>query len=221
MKNGTILLLNEAGGKQSSGEIPFTGSLTGNEGIRRLTLKALLKAGDSISYQVFIPDFSQVFKATRKWIGTEAIALNGKTVQAIKVEDSYEGLPIVRLSWLDKDGYVLRSSEPNPFGQMTLVLADEVTAKAVAVGETGLSEDQYTATLVRSNIRLPQPRRIESVTLKIKQNSPGMGLPDFGGSYQKVGSKSSDEVVITVQQPVPGQISEPLSELSKKRIPGV
>lgn len=66
IRQGVIHVVNEAGGKASSADVSYTGALSGNEGIRLLTLKTLNQVGDSLAYQVFIPDFGGVFKGVRK-----------------------------------------------------------------------------------------------------------------------------------------------------------
>ncbi|ODS86552.1 MAG: hypothetical protein ABS46_01050 [Cytophagaceae bacterium SCN 52-12] len=206
IRQSVIHTVNEAGGNASSAEVFYAGVLPGNEGIRLLTLKTLSRVGDSLAYQVFIPDLGRVFKGVRKYTGMEQVELNGKITNAMKVKDTFEGFPIVRESWLDPEGRLLKSSEPNPFGQMTLALSNETSARAIAAMEIELSENQYAATLARSNVRLTQPRVLESVTLKITQNVPGAGLPDFAGSYQQVIRKSKDEVILQIRKPVPGEM---------------
>ncbi len=220
IRQGVIHVVNEAGGKASSADVFYTGALSGNEGIRLLTLKTLSRVGDSLAYQVFIPDFGKVFKGVRKYTGMEQVELNGKITNVMKVKDTFEGLPTVRESWLDPEGRLLKSSEPNPFGQMTLVRSSETAARTIAAMKTELSEDQYAAAVTRSNVRLPQPRALESVTVKITQNVPGAGLPDFSGSYQQVIRKSKDEVVLKIRTPAPGEMKEPLTTLQREEYLG-
>ncbi len=54
------VVTNEAAGKQSSTNIPYTGRIYGNEGIRKLTFGGLKKVGDSIVYQLFSPELGMV-----------------------------------------------------------------------------------------------------------------------------------------------------------------
>ena len=90
---GVIRITNQAGGKQSTHDLPYSGTLTGSEGIRLLTIANLKKIGDSISYQLFFPEFSMISTGKRKFIGVEDIMLNGTHIKAKRVKESFAGLP--------------------------------------------------------------------------------------------------------------------------------
>lgn len=197
----SINLTNTIGGKTFSSTMPYQGTLVGYEGIRLLTAEHLKLVGDSITYATFIPDYGGVVRGIRKVIAIENIALEGNLIPCLKVLDSFVGLPTKRTSWLDKKGNLIKSSEPNPFGQMELVLSDSKKAIAVSNLKTELSEDQYRGTVAKSNIRLPQARRMESVTIRITHHSPEIGFPDFTGPYQQVLKKSSNEVILKITSP--------------------
>jgi hypothetical protein len=212
---GVIRITSQAGGKQSTHDLPYSGTLTGSEGIRLLTIANLKTAGDSISYQLFFPEFGMISTGKRKFIGVEDIVLNGTRVRAIRVKERFAGLPIMRDLWLDNDGRFLKSSEPGPFGETKMTLSDKETAIAISTMKIELSEDQYSASIARANVRLPQPRQMESITLKITQNKEGAGMPDFGGSYQTVLEKKDNYVILKINRPLIGDIKEPLSASEK------
>ena len=213
----SIKLTMSAGGKESKAEIPYTGILAGNEAIRLQSLERLKKQGDSMVFKTFVPDFGMVVQGTRKYVGEEHLEINGKIFRTFKVKDTYKELPTVRISWLDDKHRLLKSSEPNPFGQMTLVLSDEKVAMTVISARLELSEDQYTSTLARSNVRLPQPRQIESVTIKIKHKNPALGFPDFTGKYQRVLEKKDDYVVLKITSPKIGEGKETIPATIKNQ----
>lgn len=202
-----IVVTNIVGGKESTNEILYTGELIGYEGIRLKTLK-LEKNGDSIAYRTFIPDYGMVVEGKRKYISREEIEIGGRLVIATKVSDSFKGLPTVRLIWLDNEGNLLKSSESSPLGQMNMILSDERSAIAASNQPLELSEDQYLVTIAKTNVRLPQARRIEEVTVQIKHKLPEVGFPDFSGSYQRVISKTKDNVTLTITRPEKGKFKE-------------
>jgi len=173
---GNVILTNSIGGKESSNNIPYTGDLLGYEGLRLISLSGLKKKGDSISYQTFVPEYGMVVTCSRKYLSRESLEVNGKFMESMKVRDSLIGLPTVRTSWLDSEGNLIKSSEPNPFGQMTLLKSDQKSAIALSNSTVELSEDQYRGTVSKSNVRLPQARKIESVTIRIKHKSPELGF---------------------------------------------
>lgn len=212
---GIIKITSETGGKQSTSTIDFTGKLSGTEAIRLQTLERLKKTGDSILYKIFVPDFGMVFDGTRKFVKIEPVEMRGKPVTANKVIDTFKGLPVVRESWLDEAGRLIKSSEPNPFGQMTLVLSDEKSALAIDNMKVELSEDQYSTTIARANVRLPQARKLESITIKIKHKQPEAGFPDFSGTYQQVLDIKKDYVILKIASPKMGAGKEAIASAIK------
>ena len=214
---GYVILSNSIGGNETSNSIPYTGDLFGYEGARLKSLAGLKKEGDSISYKTFIPEYGMVVTCFREYISKESVEVNGKFMESIKVRDSYSGLPTTRISWLDTEGNLLKSSEPNPFGQMTLVKSDQKSAIALSNSTVELSEDQYRGTVAKSNVRLPQARNIESVTIRMKHKSPELGFPDFSGTYQTIMSSAKDEVVLKITSPKMGGSIEQLSDENKKQ----
>jgi hypothetical protein len=212
---GVVRLTSQAGGKESTRDIPYSGKLTGNEGIRVLTIENLKRPGDSISYQLFLSEFGMVSIGKRKFIAFENISLNGTNIKAKKVKESFVGFPTVRDLWLDDHGRLLKSSEPSPFGETIMMLSNKATAIALYTMKIELSEDQYSATIARANVRFPQPRQMESVTIKITQNKGGAGMPDFNGSYQEVLEKKDNYVILKINKPVIGKIKELLTASEK------
>lgn len=214
---GNVILTNSIGGKETSNIIPYTGELSGYEGLRLKSLTGLKKEGDSISFKTFIPEYGMVVICFREYLSKELIEVNGELIESIKVRDSYTGLPTTRISWLDTDGNLLKSSEPNPFGQMILLKSDQKSAIALSNTTVELSEDQYRGTVARSNVRLPQARNIESVTIRIKHKLPELGFPDFSGTYQKVTNSAEDEVILKITRPQMDGTIEKLSAENKKQ----
>lgn len=197
-----IKLTNSISGKETESKLPYTGILKGIEGIRLLTVTGLKNKGDSIAYNTFIGEYGMVVKGTRMYLGKEMVEINGSLQNAIKVKDTFKGLPIVRTSWLDNDGYLLKSAEPNALGELTLLITNEKAALTLASAKVELAEDQYAATLAPSNVRLPQARRIESITIRIKHKYPEIGFPDLSGSYQEVVSRNKESVTLKITRPV-------------------
>lgn len=212
---GLIRVTNQAGGKQSTTDIPYSGTLTGNDRIRVLTIENLKAPGDSIAYLLYFPDLGTVAVGRRTFIGYETLNLNGMSIKALRVKDRYEGVPVVRDLWLDNNGRLLKTSEPSPFGQTMMVLSDKTTAVALATMKVELSEDQYSASIALANVRLPQPRQMESVTVKITQNNPDAGMPDFSGTYQEVLEKKNNYVILKINRPAIGADKEPLTPVEK------
>lgn len=210
---GEIRLTTTTGSTPHARVLKYEGELLGPEGIRALTKARLVKPGDEIRYQTFSPEFGQVIKGERVGLAVETIESRGTSVEALKIQESFESLAGKRIAWLDPEGEELRTSDPSPFGETVSFLADR--AEALDGENLGrIPEEQYDRTLVRSNVRLPRARQIESVTLRLRGREPGRDWPDFPGLYQKVIRKTGEELVLRIDRPSrsgkgPAQTSAP------------
>lgn len=200
VKVATVEIQTSTGGKTYSRTLPFTGSLIGPEGARRLTASQLKNPGDRISYQMFSPEVVNVIKINRRALARETIQLSGQTLEVIKADEQLEGLPIKRTIWIDGEGRVVKQSEPGPFGVTEIMRSDRTTALAAAGGGE-LPAEMYDQSLVRSNIRLPHPRSIESVRIRLTHRKPELGWPVFADENQIVLAQDRDSVVLEIRRP--------------------
>jgi len=197
---GEIRLTTTTGTTPHARVLKYEGELLGPEGIRELTKARLVKPGDEVQYRTFSPEFGQVIKGGRVLLAVETIESRGAPVEALKIQESFEGLGVKRTAWLDFEGEELRTSDPSPFGETVSFLADR--AEALDGENLGrIPEEQYDRTLVRSNVRLPRAREIESVTLRLRGRESGPDWPDFPGLYQHVLRKTGEELVLRVDRP--------------------
>ena len=182
-----IALHISTGGKTYDRSIPLSGDLLGPEGARRLTLVRLRSTGDSVSYQIFVPELGAVSTVKRTLMSPG------------KVEEEVTGMPGKATVWLDRDGQMERQVQPGPFGEFEFVRA----AKAVAMAATGASlpAESFSQTLVHSAVKLPNPRGIESLRIRIVHKKPELGWPELAGEYQTVIERSADSVVLEIRRP--------------------
>ena len=203
--DGVVRIRTQAGpgGQGFEREVPFTGELLGPEGIRRMTAARLQAPGDSVQAQTFAGELGAVATVVRKAVGRETITSEGREVPALRVEEQLSGYPSKRVLWLDADGRLLASEEAGPFGPMRVFRADAATARRT--GESGgeLSGEVYAGTIVRTQIRLPQPRRIEWLRLRLTHRNPDLGWPDLDRPGQKVVEKTDRALVFEESRPQP------------------
>jgi transglutaminase-like putative cysteine protease len=64
-------------------------------------------------------------------------------------------------------------------------------------------------TLVRSNVRLPGPRQLGRLVVRLRQKDPGLGWPDFEGPGQSVLGRDKGVLLLEVRQVKPGKSAEP------------
>jgi transglutaminase-like putative cysteine protease len=184
--------------------MPYAGELVGPEGTRRLTLEKLRKPGDRAEYQTFEPSLGKVVKAVRVLLGPDSLSLDGTALPALKVEETNDALPDKRTFWLGEDGEVLRDEEPSPFGLAEVVRSDRAKALAAAGGGE-LPSEFFEQTLLKTGLRLPRPRDIDYLKIRLVHRRPELGWPEIPGSYQKVVAKTSTTLDLEVRRTGPGR----------------
>jgi hypothetical protein len=86
----------------------------------------------------------------------------------------------------------------------------EIALQAAAGAE--LPAESWGRTLAHSNIRLPDPRSIERVKLKLTHRHPELGWPAFDAPTQRVIEKSANTVVLEISRPSLGHGTAQIDE---------
>jgi transglutaminase-like putative cysteine protease len=203
VEGGSLVVLTSSGGEGAAPHarsLPLEGPLAGPEAIRRLGAARLHGPGDEIAYTTFVPEVGAVLTLRRRAAAVEEVPLEEGPARLLKVEETAEGQPVRRTLWLDAEGRAAFQQEPGPFGLVEVVRAPRASALRAAEGAE-LPKEMYERSMVRSNVRLPSPRLIESVTLRLRLRDPAMGWPDLEAENQRVVSKTADTVVLRVTRP--------------------
>ncbi|OGD22305.1 MAG: hypothetical protein A2W03_09460 [Candidatus Aminicenantes bacterium RBG_16_63_16] len=198
--DGKIEITSEAGGKSYTNILTFEGKLYGSEAVRHACAEGLKKPGDKIVIQTFVPEASLVGDLTRVVLDREDVMIEGQTVAAVKVEETFEGMPIKRTGWLDLEGNLLKQEEPGPFGIMEIVRVEKSVALASASG-VELPAEIYQKSIVRTNIRLPRQAPIDRLKLRLAHRNPALGWPDFKSGNQTVIEQTEKELVLEMRRP--------------------
>lgn len=201
-----VVTTSSGGGSPFVKKLPFSGVLLGPEGIRALSRDRLAKDKDSIAFQTYSTEVNRVMSGTRTVVGREILEIGGKSIPVLKVLERYAEYPVESTAWLDADGDQVKSSAASPFGEMSFMLASRDEALDLA-GAGRIPEEQYARTLVRSNVRLPQARLIESLTLAIRRTTgAGPGWPSLATPGQTVLEQAPDRIVLRIDRPhLPGR----------------
>jgi len=200
VKDGTIEIRSQAGGKEYTRSLSFTGALLGSEGVRQESLKKLRGPGDTAEFQIFAAELDTVSKGRRKVLAKETLKIAGKDVPVLKVEETIEASAAKGTTWLDGEFLVVKEETPTPFGTAQVVLADEAQALAAASGGE-LPAEIYKSSIIRSNIRLPKARSLETLKVKLIHKKPELGWPEIKSPYETVLSKSPDSLVLEIKRP--------------------
>jgi transglutaminase-like putative cysteine protease len=195
-----LTLVTQAGGKSYTTKTPLTAPLYGPRGVRALVRAKLGKTGDVLEYSTFVPEVGAVAQVTRTVLRRETITVGARAVDAVVVNEVSSAMPIPTTLWFDADARVVRQEQRSPFG---LVELSPGTAALRAVVDAGaeLPEDTYSNAVARSNVRLPRPRDVERVVVRIDLKNPESGLPDLDGPNQRVLEKSDRHAVVEIVRP--------------------
>ncbi|MEN1728936.1 MAG: transglutaminase-like domain-containing protein, partial [Pseudomonadota bacterium] len=82
--------------------------------------------------------------------------------------------------------------------------ADEMAATLAQAGGE-LPEEVFEATILKTGVRLPEPRRLAYLELELTHRNPSMGWPDLNSAHQRVLSQEADRLVLAIEQLEPRQ----------------
>lgn len=199
-RDGKIELRTDSGGKTYSRTLDGAEDLLGPEGIRLLTLNALKKPGDAVEFRTFEAELETVTKGSRRFLAREPLALDGRTIETIKVEETIEAGGISGTLWLDAEGEAVKQVMPTPFGEGVVILADRDTALAAASGGE-LPPEMFERSIIRSNVRLPRARSIERLTVRLTGKAPGRPWPEINLPSQSTRVQADGSLEIEVKRP--------------------
>jgi transglutaminase-like putative cysteine protease len=207
VESGLVRVREKAGDRSFEHTVPFAGELLGEEGIRKLSAARLAKPGDRIEVQTWAAEQGGVRKVTRTVAAEEKVTVGGSPVRTLRVEEVTEGNAAKRLIWLDAGGRLVQSADPGPFGEMRSLRADEAAARRSESGGE-LPAEAYAGTLVHTAVRIPHPRRVERLVLRLHHRDPSLGWPAFDGPDQKVLEKSADTLTLEITRRYPDNGAE-------------
>ncbi|HEY0782511.1 MAG TPA: hypothetical protein VGE98_08660, partial [Thermoanaerobaculia bacterium] len=165
-----------AGGRSFVRMVPLEGALLGPEAIRKLSIERLAKPGDTIEVATWAAEAEAARRVTRTVVGREPVTVDGAQIAALHVRQHTEGNAGESQLWLDAQGHIVQSSDPGPFGEMRTVRASaEAAARTAGGGE--LPAEVFGGTLIRTAVRLPHPRHLERVVLRLHHREPSLGWP--------------------------------------------
>jgi hypothetical protein len=198
VQSSTIALQIHSGGRSYSRKLPLSGDLVGPEGVR-LMLANPASSSQTLHYKTFTSALNDVMDVSLRPISREILTIDGVNIQTRKLEMRAEGIPTPWTLWIDDEGRTVRLLQDSPFG--LIKTERQLRARSAQLVGATLPEESYEGTLAVSNVRLPHPRELNSVTVELtKKQSDGVDWPDFASETQKVVSKTPDRLVLQISQ---------------------
>ena len=197
IRDGELSYSTHAGGRSYHRVEHEKRALLGPEGIRMLTQARLAAGAQTLEYATFVSDIGGVAHVTRRLTGHRAGAA-GQAPLAI-VEETADALPAPSRLLIDADGRIVGETEQGALGEVTLAPAT-AAVRAVIEGAGPLPEELYSHALVRANVRLPEPRAIEVLRVRIDLKRPQGGFPELEAPDQHVLERGPGYVVLEVRR---------------------
>ncbi len=191
--NGRVATVSvEAGARRFDKTIDLPDSLLGREAAQRVTMTRLRAVGDSVRYASWDPQANAPAVVTRVVTGRDSL---------LTVVERSTTSPLVTTMRLDAVGRAAVTQFDLPFGRVAVVLADSIAAMA-ASGGGSLAEESYTRTLVRTGIKLPRAREIDTLRVRLTVDSVSR-LPDLTGPGQRVTARDGNAGTIEITRRYP------------------
>ncbi len=163
-------------------------------------IASLKDPGDTITYNAFVTTTMQPGEIRAELVGFETVS----DLPLRVIEEQLPGFPAPLTRVIDQKGRNVITRMPGPFGLTETVLADEVAA-TLARGGAELPDEVFEATILRTGVRLPQPRSLEYLELELIHRNPALGWPELNSEHQRVLSQDEDRLVLAIERRHPRQ----------------
>jgi transglutaminase-like putative cysteine protease len=205
---GAATVRESAGGPVHTRSVAIAAPLLGPEGVRRLIAARLRGAGDTVEYLAWSAALTAPQRVRCTAEDFEAVAVDGAPTRLLRVQVVADGEGAPRMAWFDASGRELRTRIALPFGAMVATQAR--VEPRMPGGE--LSVDVFTRTLIRSNVRLPGPRALDRMVVRVELDAVGR-IPALDGAGERVTAQDARGAVIEIvraEPPARGAAGSPI-----------
>ncbi|HEX3765794.1 MAG TPA: transglutaminase domain-containing protein [Kofleriaceae bacterium] len=129
----------------------------------------------------------------------EAVPVDGAPTRLLRVKVVPEGEGRGHTVWIDASGRELRTEVALPFGKM---IASQVRAEPRMPGGE-LPGDVFIKTLIRSNVRLPDPRSLDKLVVRVELDEAAARLPPVDSADERVTGQDAHGAVIEIARVAP------------------
>lgn len=171
IEKGKLRLKIVSGGKETSQELEWPEDAILSEGGRLLSLKQGFAAGTTYSFRTFATDQGQMDTMTVSVLEAEKRTVQGRERALVKTLTTSANNPAIKVhTWVDDKGNAWLSQ----IEAMGMVIGIERTSKEEALkNASGEMPEIFFGSMPRSNVALPRPRDISSLTLHLERPDDG------------------------------------------------
>lgn len=186
----------KTGASETVRTVPVSSALLGPAEIKRRSATKLHAAGDKLDFVSWSTELSAPAPSHMTVEAVDTVKVDGVDMHALRVKQSTEGESSPSVAWLDESGQPLKEEVALPFGTLRMTrTASEPTAN----GDPA-KVDAIEQTIIRSNVRILDPRSLDRLTVRITPKDPSRPLPSLEGPGQKVLSRDERGVVLAIER---------------------
>lgn len=139
-------------------------------------------------------------------VGREDVIVQGSKRSLLRYESTLESMGITQSTWVDDEGFALKTSTPMMGMTIETVLTDEASARAAYANGGELSPDVFTQSVVVADHHLPASRSVSRAQLEIRPRSGSIELEGLADGRQSVIERRDDGgVTIEIVRRVPAK----------------
>ncbi|TAH36834.1 MAG: transglutaminase domain-containing protein [Planctomycetota bacterium] len=206
----------EALGEVREFEIPWDEEIISDRGLELLYARAASEPeGTELAGLTFDPTSMQTITYVLETGARETIEWRGEPVEATAVHFEMDLLPGMRgTAWIDDQGRALRTVQPVMAGvEMVFELSTKEEALAAGAAENRVP-DLFSQLMIRSDVRIPHPRRVDEALFRVRLKDGVAEFPDFSfDRRQTVEQDGASERLLRVRRldGTPGHVTRPVT----------
>jgi len=199
--------------------LEWNDGVLGPRGIQRLRKTQGFEPGTTYSYKTFVADYTKIATVSIEVVERKQTELlDGRSALLFHTVSTNDVIPGLKVhEWCDERAEVIKSSMNMMGLTFETIRTTEARANERKAGE--LKSDLMIETLVRSNVNLPNPYRLDSILYEFKVKDEDLGLPDnLDDVRQKVVQRNGAVARVAIEAVVPASsqkrpLSDPPGEL--------
>jgi len=189
-----------ADGKSYRRSLKSPAELLGSDAIDHRSSKELTKTGDKLNAWTIEPVSATIIEVVRTCLGTDLVKVGVRIVSAVKIHETMSAAGIDHTIWLDSEGHLVRSVDNSPIGEAIFQRATEQAARA-ADGGAEMPAEMYGRSVAKTNIRLPDPRSLTRLVLRLTNLHPESGWPPLASETQRILKQDSKTAIVEIVSP--------------------
>lgn len=183
VRDGMFEITTTTMGKDWSSSIEWPDDVPGPVELERRRVATGMRPGASLTFVQFDFTVGETFEMTMTVVGPESLEIDGQPRQLVKVRTTSDLVPET-FAWIDQDGQDVMTST-NLMG-LEMTTRPTTREKVSRFLDSGASAEMFLQSTIKSNVRLPRPRSLTSITFRLIPKQPDATLPALDDERQTI-----------------------------------